>query len=101
MTSQLPPVACTLTTKAAVAQALEWTDLRSHLVSSEALDDGVRMFFPVEHQAALLDLVEREKTCCSFLDIITRADPDRFMVQITSPNPDALPVIALLGGHNK
>jgi hypothetical protein len=58
----------------------------------------VRMFFPIERQAALLDLVERESTCCSFLDIITRAEPDQFMVQITSTNPDALPVIALLGG---
>lgn len=98
MNSSPPPVACSLSTKDAAAQALEWVDLRTHLVDSEALSTGVRMRFPIDYRAALEDLVRRESACCTFLDIATKVDGVEFEVTITSTNPDALPVIALLGG---
>ncbi len=98
MSASLPPVVCTLTTKAAAAQALEWTDLHPHVSSSERLPDGVLMRLPLARQDAILDLVERERSCCAFLDIETSVEGNELVVQITSTNPDARPVIAMLSG---
>jgi hypothetical protein len=56
------------------------------------------MTFPTELEAGIEDLLERERQCCAFLDIETRIENGLLDVEITSRNPDGLPVIEMLAG---
>lgn len=98
MTTVPEPVACTLTAHDAEAQVLEWVDLQQLALRTAPLSTGARLTFPGDHAARILDLAERERACCAFLDIATAVDGDEFVVEITSENPDALGVIAALSG---
>ena len=98
MTSSSEPVACTLTSRDAKAQALEWVDLQRLAVRTAPLASGAQMTFPAGHAAKIVDLAEREAACCAFLNIATSLDGDEFVVEITSENPDAIGVIAALSG---
>ena len=98
MTPDLEPVACTLSNRAAEAQALEWVDLQRLALRSAPLATGAQMTFPASHAAYIVDLAERESACCEFLDIATSLDGDEFVVDITSENPDAIDVIVALSG---
>jgi hypothetical protein len=92
------PIACTLTTKEAAHQVLEWSNLRDSATSVDVLETGARMRFPAALESRIFDLVRREATCCAFLTINTvRTDGD-LVVEVTSANPEALPVISLLAG---
>jgi hypothetical protein len=98
MSTAEQPIMCTLTTKDQASQALEWTDLHGKALHTEPLDGGAAMTFPAELAAGVEDLAAREATCCAFLDIVTTVDGDIVRVEITSENPDALPIIELLAG---
>lgn len=98
MSSEPIPVACTLTPAAAIDQSLEWADLRQHATKVESVGGGARMVFPIDREAAIVDLVERESACCAFLDITTESSGEQLVVEVTSANPDASPIIALLAG---
>ena len=98
MTSPLPPIACTLTDDDAANQALEWVDLQRHALGVIAVPGGARMSFPTSLDRQLADLTTRESACCAFLDIVTTRDDDEIVIDITSANPDALPVILRLSG---
>jgi len=92
------PIACTLTTKDARAQLLEWTDLQGQASAVQAIDKGVRITLPAAIAAQVQDLTERESTCCAFLNIDTNVDGTELTLEIRSDNPDALPVISALAG---
>lgn len=98
MTSSPSPIACALSQKDASAQALEWTELEQHSLGIDPLPNGVRIHIPIERLAALEDLAARESSCCAFLDIVVTAASDRATVEVTSDNPDALPLISRVAG---
>ena len=58
------PIACTLTTKDAAGQALEWSDLGRHNTSFDRVEGGASLTFPSQHRTALEDLAAREAQCC-------------------------------------
>jgi hypothetical protein len=92
------PVACTLTTKQAAFQALEWVDLQGRATAVSEIDGGVRIMLPATLADSVEDLASRERACCTFLNIETAIEADQLKVEITSDNPQALPVIEALAG---
>jgi hypothetical protein len=91
-------VACTLTTKDAATQVIEWADLRSHMTSVERIEDGVEMTFPIAMAGDVRDLAAREATCCAFLTLVTAECGDEVELRITSDAQEAAGVIDLLAG---
>lgn len=98
MRSEPLPISCTLSPIAAGDQLLEWTELQGHATDVVALPAGARMRFPAELEPVIADLVSREVACCAFLDIKPRLTGGDLVVEVTSQNPDALPVISMLVG---
>jgi len=92
------PVACTLTTKEAQSQALEWADLQGHAISAEAIEGGARLTLPASLAGQVEDLVRRESSCCSFLDITMSVHDKELTLDVSSLDPNAQPVIAALSG---
>ena len=100
MAEPLPPVACTLTTKAAAAQLMEWDELRSHAVRVERVDGGAKLVLPGELAPNIYDLAAREADCCAFLTIETKRVGVEVELAITSAHPHAGPVIDLIAGFD-
>ncbi len=98
MNDELKPVACTLTTKEAAKQALEWVDLKQRADHAAAIDGGIRMIFPASMSAGVESLAERERNCCAFLDITTSCTDDRLTLDITAEDPEGRAVIAKIAG---
>lgn len=92
------PVACTLTSKQAARQLLEWADVRRHAEHVTPIDGGVRMTLPATMSADVADLARREGACCAFLTITTVVGDGALTLDVTSENPDGLPVISMLAG---
>lgn len=95
------PVACTLTTKEAAAQVLEWTDLHGRSTGAQATEAGVVMTFPAGMAHAVEDLARREASCCAFLSMRTTVEGDVLSLEISSERLDALPVIDRLAGVSR
>ncbi|MGI9608626.1 MAG: hypothetical protein ACR2P0_21025 [Acidimicrobiales bacterium] len=98
MTRKRIPIACTLDARAATDQLSEWTAVRGRAKRVETISDGVRFVLPADIEADVRDLARREEACCAFLDITVDKNGPDLVVSITSPDPDAGPVIALLTG---
>lgn len=98
MTTEHEPIACTLTTADAARQALEWTDLQSRSTATTALSNGARMRFPADLERQTMDLADREAACCAFLTMTTTVADDELVLEITSDDPDAKPVISMIAG---
>ena len=92
------PIACTLTTKDAADQGLEWSTLGRHALSLDQIDNGATMTFPIDREADVRDLAAREAACCGFLTLTVDALDDSVQLSITSDNPEAMPVIEVLSG---
>lgn len=92
------PVACSLTSRDAARQVVEWTDLQALSTATAALPNGATMRFPADLEPQVADLAHREATCCAFLSITTRVADDELLLEVTSDNPDAKPIISLLAG---
>jgi hypothetical protein len=92
------PIVCTLTETDATEQALEWVDLQGRAVEVAAIDGGVRMTLPASLVDQVTDLAEREARCCAFLTINMSVADEILTLDISSPNPDAFPVISALTG---
>lgn len=88
------PIACTLTTKDAESQALEWRSLSENALSTELLDGGVAMAFSLDMYGSVTELARREAECCSFLQIAVTRSKGETRLEITSDDPDAAPIIA-------
>lgn len=98
MGSANEPIVCTLTPSAARGQLAEWTDLKGHATDVVELADGVRMHLPAGLAEQVADLAARESSCCAFLEIASTIDEGELVLDITSANRDALPVIRRLAG---
>ena len=98
MSSANQPIVCTLTTKEQASQALEWRNLHRHRLTSEPIEGGAVMTFPIGLADGVEDLAAREANCCAFLDIVSMRGDETVTVQITSQNAEAAPVIAMLSG---
>jgi len=92
------PVACTLGPTEAVDQLGEWQDLQRSLLSVDRISGGVRLRLPVEVHASAVDLARREQSCCRFLVITVTVEESEVILDITSDQPEAGPVIDLLAG---
>ncbi|MEM9135676.1 MAG: hypothetical protein AAF962_01885 [Actinomycetota bacterium] len=93
-----PPAGCTLPAAELPERLREWAALRGRAAEVVALDDGVRLRLPPAAAAEAEDLAERERTCCSFLDIATEVDDESVAVEIRSPDPAHRPIIDILIG---
>lgn len=91
-------VICTLTDAEATDQLGEWEALRCHVSRVEARPDGVRLTLPAELRATAEDLAARESTCCSFLDITLTESSGALLLDISSDNPAARPIIEAITG---
>ena len=56
------------------------------------------MTFDIGMAGDLEALATAEASCCSFLSIAVTRTSDRVSIEVTSDNPDALPVIEALAG---
>ncbi len=92
------PIACTLTNNEATKQALEWVDLQHRAEAVAAIEGGVRLTLPASLVDDVEDLTRREARCCAFLTIDTSVVDGVLTLDISSANPDALPVISALAG---
>ena len=98
MTNMYDPIACSLTTKEAARQGLEWTDIQRHARTATRIDQGAVMTFDVELAENVEDLAARERSCCGFLEIETLRSDDEVRLKITADNPAARPVIQAMAG---
>lgn len=96
-----PPIVCTLTTKAAAAQASQWVDLHHRAIEVRAIDGGARFTLPASMVDDVEGLAQRERSCCAFLDIQTTVHGEVLTLEITSADPEALPVIAAMAGISR
>ncbi len=92
------PIACSLTTKAAARQGLEWTDLQRLALTATRIDGGAVMTFDAGLAARVEDLAARERSCCGFLSITTLRSNDEVRLEITADNPAAHPLIEAMVG---
>ena len=92
------PVACSLMTKDAARQGLEWADLQRHALTATRIDGGAAMTFDAELADRVEDLAARERSCCGFLSITTLRSDDQVRLEITADNPAARPVIEAMAG---
>lgn len=92
-------VACELDAGDAGLRQSEWRDLAARsLGPAEAVPGGARIWFDAAAADDIADLVRKEARCCGFLDFDLAPDGNGMRLEITSPVPDAHPVIeALLG----
>jgi hypothetical protein len=98
MTNIHQPIACSLTTKDAAHQFLEWTDLQGHALTAERIDGGAVMTFDAELADSVEDLAARERSCCGFLSITTLRSDNEVRLEITADNPDAHALIEAMTG---
>ncbi len=92
------PIACTLTSKDATSQFLEWTDLQRHALTTTKIDGGAVMTFDPELADSIEDLAAREASCCGFLSITTLRSDNEVRLEITADNPDAYALIEAMAG---
>lgn len=92
------PIVCTLSDAQAADQILEWGDLQTVAIDVVAIDAGMRMLLPAAMLDSVEDLVQRESQCCAFLTITTSVEAEQLILEVTSANPEALPVISMLAG---
>lgn len=92
------PVACTLTTKEAAEQTIEWVHLSERAEHVAMIDRGVRMVFPATMVDGVESLAERERACCAFLEITTSLTGDRLTLDITSADQEGRAVISKIAG---
>ncbi|MFV1962721.1 MAG: hypothetical protein ACC658_12930 [Acidimicrobiia bacterium] len=100
MSNSHDPIACSLPLREAASQALEWTDLHRHVVSTEQLPGGLAVTYRTEVADVVEELVAREASCCRWLSLSTSRNADGIKVELASDNPDAWPVIQLLAGRS-
>lgn len=92
------PNACSLTTKNAARQGLEWADLQRQALTVTKIDGGAAMTFDAQLADRLEDLTAREGSCCGFLSITTLRSDNEVRLEMTADNPAARPVIEAMAG---
>lgn len=99
MSEKREPIACSLPLRDAAEQAVEWTELHEHAITSEEIPNGFAVTYPNQMASTVEDLARRESACCAWLSISTERTDDGIRLELASDHPDAGPVIALLVGH--
>ena len=95
----IPPVICTLTTKELAEQSLRWTDLAEKAVRAHRVDGGAAAIYPVKLADAIEALAARERSCCgSWLDVAVAREADHVRVELTTANPEGVPLILAMAG---
>lgn len=92
------PIACTLRPTELTNRAIELAQLADcALRSREPIADGERLVFApgAKIEQRLRDAVAAEASCCSFLRMDLRSDPEALVLDITGP-AEAKPIIAEL-----
>ncbi|MEN8238905.1 MAG: hypothetical protein ABFR53_06850 [Actinomycetota bacterium] len=101
MTNIHDPIACSLTTKDAARQRLEWTDLQRRALTARNIDGGIAMTFGAELADRVEDLAALERSCCGFLTITTLRSNGEVRLEMTSDNPAAHTVVEAITGANR
>ena len=92
------PISCTLTPDQATDQVSDWQQLQQQAQSSRRIPGRVAMTFAVELAPIVEDLAAGEALCCSFLSLTTSRRSETVLLEITSNDPAAKPVIDVLAG---
>ena len=98
MTTSRKPISCSLTANEAEGQLNEWEELHKHVLRTETVVGGAALIFDVSLAERVEDLAAREVECCEFLSITTSRSSEEVRLEVTSEDPEAAPVIALLTG---
>jgi hypothetical protein len=81
--ADLPPIACTLSAEDLRDREGAWLKLMgSGLVKRDVVAGGIRLSAAPGAAAALLELVERERECCAWIQFEVR---DAAVVTMTAP----------------
>ena len=92
-------VACELDGAETGDRLEEWEQLRAdYCVRAEPIPGGGRLWLRKRGRPVAEDLARREAECCGFLDVDLTLDGRRLRLDLTSPAPEAAPVIARLAG---
>jgi hypothetical protein len=92
-------VACNLDAAEMGTRAAEWRRLRESLgLGADPVPGGARLWLRPDAWETASDLARREADCCGFLDFDLVSDGDRIHLDIRSPAPEALGVVACLAG---
>jgi hypothetical protein len=92
------PIACTLNGEQLSARRRGAAAVAARaLIEARATDSGARFRFQAEAEADLLDLIEAESSCCSFLRFDLDRDDETLSLTVEGPSP-ALPLIFELFG---
>jgi len=95
----VPPVVCTLAPAELAERGLEWSDLAGLSLTSEQIEDGVASTYPLEVADAVMDLANREASCCgSWLNCSAREVDGVIRLELTTRNPEGLAVITKMAG---
>jgi hypothetical protein len=92
-------VACRLDVAEGRDRLTAWRLLRGEEgLGSEQLPNGVRIWLRPGARGRASELARQEARCCGFLDLELASDGDRLYLDVTSPAPEAAPLIARIGG---
>ena len=92
------PIVCTLSTDAAVERTIEWAEVQRSATAIVPIVGGVHITLPATMVDEIADLARRESSCCAFLTLNTSVIDDAVTLEVTSTNPDAVPVIEAIAG---
>lgn len=101
MTTQYEPIACSLSAGDAVDHFLTISDLRSMVVSSEPLVDGIALTFDSGLADKVDEFAAREAQCCGFLTLVTSRSDEGVRLEVSSENPDAHRIIDAMFGAGR
>jgi len=87
------PIACTLTSEAAVARLEEWRSFLAHSTGAVQKSGELALRVQLDGSArateAAVDLARREKACCGFFEFSIEVEADACWLSIKVP-PDAV-----------
>jgi hypothetical protein len=95
-----PPIACTLTTKQAVAERVDdWRTLLARVTRREPTEGGLRLHLPAGPALAadVARLAALELDCCAWLAFELHLDPDATVLEVRAPSAGMDVVVALFG----
>ncbi len=93
-------VSCGLRDGDAALRLAAWGRLREQ-ATVEPIPAGRRLRFAPALRDTALELLGAEAVCCPFLDFALDRDGERLRLDVTSPAPEAGPVIAALVGEDR
>ena len=87
MSSDHPPIVCTLPVERRPERNQEWAAAQQALIERDRRPGQVRLVFRASQQdrAAIRDLARREKECCAFFDFTIDEDQHTLTMLVTAP----------------